>query len=194
MVTRYASKLAAAWQKAYERFLKIRGTPQEIALGFALGLFVGMSPYLGFQMAIAIFLAALFEWNKIAAAVGVWISNPVTIPLIYPLTYLVGAKVMGMQEVYHFPHAMDPAWILDMIRSTPEILSILTLGGILLGIPLAVGGYFFAYTTVNKYQEEIKRKLAERRALHKDKKQKKRSEKPRKIRNIVRKGSGRRKN
>ena len=29
-------------RKTYERFLKIRGTPKEIALGFALGLFVGM--------------------------------------------------------------------------------------------------------------------------------------------------------
>ncbi|MDZ7777337.1 MAG: DUF2062 domain-containing protein [Bacteroidales bacterium] len=73
MVTRYGSKLAQAYKKAYERFLRIRGTPQEIALGFALGLFVGMSPFLGFHMAIAVFLAALFEWNKISAAVGVWI-------------------------------------------------------------------------------------------------------------------------
>ena len=31
-------------QMPYKRFLKIRGEPREIALGFALGLFVGMTP------------------------------------------------------------------------------------------------------------------------------------------------------
>ncbi|MCF8049945.1 MAG: DUF2062 domain-containing protein [Desulfobacterales bacterium] len=193
MVTRYGSKLAQAWKKAYERFLRIRGTPQEIALGFALGLFVGMSPFLGFHMAIAVFLAALFEWNKIAAAVGVWISNPFTIPLIYPLTYLLGARVLGMNEVFFFPQSMDMDWILEMIRSAPETISILTLGGIIIGVPLGVVGYFFAYVAVNKYQAEIKQKLAERKALRKEKIRKKRAEKPRKIRNIIRKGASRRK-
>ncbi len=194
MVARYSSKLAAARQKAYERFLRIHGTPQEIALGFALGLFVGMSPFLGFHMAIAVFLAALFEWNKVSAAVGVWISNPLTVPVIYPLTYLVGAKLLGSEKIYRFPQTMDMDYILHMIRSAPEIISTLTLGGIIFGIPLGVAGYLFAYVAVKKYQTEIKQKLAERRALRKEKIRKKRAEKPRKIRNIVRKASTRRKN
>ena len=192
MVTRYGSKLAQAWKKAYERFLRIRGTPQEIALGFALGLFVGMSPFLGFHMAIAVFFAALFEWNKISAAVGVWISNPLTVPFIYPLTYLLGARVLGKDEVFHFPHSMDMDWILEMIRSAPETISILTLGGIIIGVPLGVIGYFFAYAAVNNYRSDIKRRLGEHRALRKEKIRKKRAEKPRKIRNIVRKGASRR--
>jgi uncharacterized protein (DUF2062 family) len=77
--------------KTYERFLKIRGTPREIGLGFAIGLFVGMSPTMGFQMAIAVFLAAVFKWNKISAAAAVWITNPVTAPIIYGVTYFIGA-------------------------------------------------------------------------------------------------------
>ncbi len=194
MVTRYGSKLAEAWQKGYARFLKIRGTPREVALGFALGVFVGMSPFLGFQMAIAVFFAALVQWNKLSAAVGVWISNPLTAPLIYPVTYYVGAKAVGLRQAYPLPEAMDVSWILHMLRHTPEIISIMTLGGVLLGIPLGVAGYFFAYTAVNKYQQEIRQKLAERRALKKDKRRKKRAEKPRKIRNIVRKSNARRKN
>ena len=194
MVTEYGSKLAAAWQKGYERFLKIRGTPREIALGFALGLFIGMSPFLGFQMAIAVFFAALFQWNKISSAVGVWISNPITVPIIYPVTYLLGAKVVGVEELHPFPKTMDMSWILEMLRSTPEIISLMTLGGILIGVPLAVAGYVFAFTAVNKYQEDIKRRIAERRAARREKIRKKRAEKPRKIRNIIRRPNPRRKN
>ncbi len=51
-------------RKPYDRFLKIKGDPREIALGMALGLFVGMSPFMGIQMAVAVFLAAIFKWNK----------------------------------------------------------------------------------------------------------------------------------
>ena len=40
-------------KKAYSRFVKIRGNPREIALGFALGLFVGMSPFMGAHTIIA---------------------------------------------------------------------------------------------------------------------------------------------
>ena len=47
-----------SWKKTYSRFLKIRGNPKEIALGFALGLFVGMSPFMGAHTIIAVFLAA----------------------------------------------------------------------------------------------------------------------------------------
>jgi len=57
-----------------------------------------------------------------------------------------------------------------------------------------VTGYFFAFTAVNKYQEDIKRRLAERRAQKKEARRKKPAEKPRKIRNIVKKANPRRKN
>ena len=52
-------KMADTLKRGYERFLKIRGDPREIALGFALGLFIGMTPFMGFHTASAVFLAAL---------------------------------------------------------------------------------------------------------------------------------------
>jgi hypothetical protein len=36
----------------------------------------------------------------------------------------------------------------------------MSVGGILLGIPLAVTGYYFAYTVVSRYQEKRKKKLS----------------------------------
>jgi uncharacterized protein (DUF2062 family) len=57
--------------KAYERFIKIRGHPREIALGFALGIFIGMTPTMGVQTPLAVFLAALFKWSKLSAGFGV---------------------------------------------------------------------------------------------------------------------------
>jgi hypothetical protein len=54
---------------------------------------------MGFQTATAVFFAALFKWNKFSGAAGVWITNSVTAPFIYGMTYLVGAKMLGVGKV-----------------------------------------------------------------------------------------------
>lgn len=170
----------ALLKKAYERLIKIRGNPREIALGFALGLFVGMSPTMGFQTAIAIFFAALFKWNKISAAIAVWISNPLTAPVLYGMTYYVGAAVFGIANGTHHTAHLGDATLTEMILKAPEIFWVLTLGGVVVGVPVAVAGYFFAFTAVNRYREDIARKLAERKARRAVKKQGKRRKKIRK--------------
>lgn len=87
------------------RFLRLRGKPDEIAKGFSLGIFIGMTPTLGFQMIIAVFMAMLLRENKIAAAVGVWISNPVTAPFIYAAEYETGRFILDMPHI-HFPEQL----------------------------------------------------------------------------------------
>ena len=173
------------WRKAYRRFLKIRGHPREISLGFALGLFVGMSPFMGLHTAIAVLLAALFKWNKFSAALAVWISNPFSAPVIYGLTYIVGAKVLAYENSYTLPPQFDLDALLDIIRSAPDIIGVLIMGGVVTGIPLAVAGYFGAYFAIYEYRKnlqprlkiekatDIARKLKDRRAKRKRRKKKK---------------------
>jgi uncharacterized protein (DUF2062 family) len=90
------------------RFARLNGTPDDIAKGMALGIFIGMTPTLGFQMAIAIFLAWLLRENKIAAAAGVWITNPVTAPFIYALEYETGRVLLQMPR-FHLPTELSYA-------------------------------------------------------------------------------------
>jgi len=173
-------RLRAAWQKIYERILKIRGEPREIALGMALGLFVAVSPTMGFQMVIAIFFATLFKWNKIASALGVWLTNPLTAPFIYGLTYLVGSFLIGLPGGNHDVTQTMPLSRIDvMLDKAPHILLALTLGGVIVGLPLAIGGYFFTYTAVSRYRTQIKEKLA----LQKAKREERRESKHRRKRN-----------
>ncbi len=147
------------WRKAYQRFLKIRGHPREISLGFALGLFVGMSPFMGLHTAIAVLLAALFKWNKFSAALAVWISNPFTAPVIYGLTYLIGAKALAYENSYALPQHFDLDALLDIIRSAPEIIWVFVIGGVVTGIPLAIAGYFGAYFAIFEYRKNLRPKL-----------------------------------
>ena len=152
--------LLASVQKTYERFLKIRGHPREIALGFALGLFVGMTPFMGLHTIAAVAVAALFKWNKISAAISVWITNAVTAPLIYGITYLVGARLMGIEKAFNLKEINSLSAVFDLILKTPEIVWAMIVGGVVIGLPLAIIGYYFAFSITSRYQEEIKAKIA----------------------------------
>ena len=152
-------------RRLYERFVKIRGRPREIALGFSLGLFIGMTPTMGIQMPIAVFIAAIFKWSKISAAFGVWITNPFTAPFVYGLTYIVGAKLLNLKAALTLPNDFSWDLLKELISNAPLILSALTVGGIIVGLPLAVAGYFLSYGAINQYQQKVKQKLAARKAL-----------------------------
>ncbi len=150
-------------RKAYERFLKIRGEPREIALGLALGIFIGMLPVLGLQTVSAIFFASLLKWNKISAALGTLISNPLTIPPLYALTYFVGNKLMGLRQGLPRFTTSGVETLIDMVQKTPEIILALFIGGFLLGLPAALVGYFLSYEALKRYQSRIREKLSRQR-------------------------------
>ena len=153
-----------ALRRLYERFVRIRGQPREIALGFALGVFVGLTPTMGIQMPIAVFLAAIIKWSKISAAFGVWITNPITAPFIYAATYFVGANLLGLETAMNLSEELNWDLIKDMLSNAPLIFGALTVGGILLGLPLAVLGYYLAFAAVNQYQQRVKKKVAAQKA------------------------------
>ncbi len=157
----------------YQRFIKIHGTPREIALGFALGLFIGASPTVGFQIIIAVFLAAVFQWNKITAGMGVWITNPLTAPFIYSGTYLLGSKILGLDNQFIFADGFTLSALVQMIKEAPNIFAALTVGGIIVGLPLAAAGYYIIFSLVKKYQDDLKKALEKQKLKLAERKQQK---------------------
>ncbi|MFZ7126802.1 MAG: DUF2062 domain-containing protein [Desulfobacterales bacterium] len=146
-------------RNAYARFLKIRGNPKEIAYGFALGVLIGFTPFMGLHMAIAIFLAALFKWNKLAAGISVWVSNPLSAPILYGITYITGAKILGRSTVYSLPVEFDIDTLIALMKLGPEILWTLLVGGVVVGLPLSVVAYFLVYGAIVEYRKSIRAKI-----------------------------------
>jgi uncharacterized protein (DUF2062 family) len=144
----------------YQRFIRIRGNPREIALGLALGLFIGFSPTMGAQIVMAVFLASFLKWNKFAAAIGVQITNPLTAPVIYGFTYWLGAKLMGVQKPFGLTLTVDWCSIVNMIDQAPRIFLSLIIGGGIVGVPAAMIGYIICFAIVDRYQRTLKAKVA----------------------------------
>lgn len=119
------------------RLLRLRGTADEIAKGLALGVFIGMTPTFGVQMIIAIFVAILLRENKVAAAIGVWVTNPLTAPFIYTLGYETGRLLLGMDRLhlireFNYQALKSFGW---------DLFLPLTVGGFVLGILCGVITY-----------------------------------------------------
>ncbi len=119
------------------RLVRLRAEPDAIARGMALGLFVGMTPTFGIQMFLALFFAFLFRQNKIAALIGVWITNPFTAPFIYGLEYEVGRIFLSMPR----PHAPLQFTLEALTELGWQFAAPLSLGSLVLGIPFSLIGY-----------------------------------------------------
>ncbi|MEB3232014.1 MAG: DUF2062 domain-containing protein [Leptolyngbyaceae bacterium] len=79
----------------YLRFVRMRGSADAIARGFAVGVFAGCFPLFGLQTIIGIALATIFKGNKLMAAAGTWVSNPLTYIPIYYFNFWVGQQLLA---------------------------------------------------------------------------------------------------
>jgi uncharacterized protein (DUF2062 family) len=91
----YWKKIKKHFCSLLEKIKKLQGNPHYIALGMAIGVFVGITPTIPFHTALAIALAFVLRGSKPAAAIGVWVANPLTIPLFYYGGYKVGDFLWG---------------------------------------------------------------------------------------------------
>jgi uncharacterized protein (DUF2062 family) len=84
-------------------FFRLRGSPEAVAGGFGLGIFIALTPTVGAQVLLALTLATLLKLNRVAAVVPVWITNPVTIPPLFTFNYWLGSLIWpgpGVGDVY----------------------------------------------------------------------------------------------
>ena len=121
----------------YHELLLSHATPVDVAHGFALGLFITMTPTLGFHTILAIALAALFRRNKIAAIIGAWINNPFTLFPIYYYTYRLGLWILNKP-----PHRLRPESLKDMFHLSRGIIVPLWIGGLVVGLISSIIGYY----------------------------------------------------
>lgn len=77
------------------RVSRLSGSPHAIALGFASGAFASFTPFMGFHFIIGFLVAFITRGNLLASALGTFIGNPLTFPLIWFSTYTLGSYLLG---------------------------------------------------------------------------------------------------
>lgn len=107
-----------------------------LAGGIALGLFIGLTPTVGFQTPLILLGAMGFRVNFPLAFLALWISNPLTTPLLYWGFNRLGALVLRE----HFPAELL-ANLAPYMQVFIQQSTYLWLGSLILAIPVAVLSY-----------------------------------------------------
>src|SRR5215210_1136622 len=76
-----------------DALLHINDSPERTAAAFALGVFIGFSPFLGFHTLIGILLAFVLNLNRVAVLIGVYSNLPWIIAGYYAFTTMLGAAL-----------------------------------------------------------------------------------------------------
>ena len=129
-------------QKVKDLVVKIltsHSSKMEVADGLALGMFIGFLPIMGFQMVVSVFVATLIRKCEIAAALAVWVTNPVTFIPIYLFNYWVGLFLypsgLEFDEVKLAFETLDVELILGM---GADVLIPLWIGSCVVGLVMAI--------------------------------------------------------
>jgi uncharacterized protein len=158
----------------YLRLTRQRGTPHDLSLSVAIGIFFGFLVPL-FQMFLAVFVAWTFRVNKVVAAGCTWISNPLTYPLIFPVNIYIGSFFIDSEfdwdKLNSFTFSSlfkDFKQVLYFFLSDGMLMFMI--GGGILGIIVALLSYVSVFYSITKHQKEKAARFIKRRQALKEKK------------------------
>ncbi|MEG1979192.1 MAG: DUF2062 domain-containing protein [Victivallaceae bacterium] len=158
----------------YYKMLQNSSNPRYNALGVALGLFVGFFIPFGLQIAALIPLLYFIKASKSLAVAFTFVTNQLTILIIYPFQCLIGSYLIGRplswtQLCHDFTGVIEADGIRESFHRLfalgGEIGAGFFIGGFLLGVISAVPGYFITLRIIKRHRE---RKLAKRQLQHKE--------------------------
>ena len=155
----------AYFRDKFRSIFQIKEPPHRIALSFALGVFMGMSPLLGLHYIGGVLLAMLFRLNKLVAIIGISVNNPWTIVPISTFCVWIGAKLLGIKQVLP-----EVDWgsislssivmqftslenLTNLIKELWPLLAAFFAGSFLICTLAAIVSYFIMLEMVNRYRK-----------------------------------------
>ena len=168
------------WRERVVPLLRSKDSPERLALGAAIGTFVGLTPTVGVQMAMVVLVAATpkLKFNVPLACAMVWISNPLTmIPLYYGM-YWLGVLLLGRREMHFDKFEATVQALIDSIKNGESLLESawqgltgmfsigmhvavpMWIGGTVLGIISALPTYIIVLRVVRRRRAAISDKIA----------------------------------
>jgi uncharacterized protein (DUF2062 family) len=130
------------------RLLMLEDTPERIARAFALGVFLAFSPLIGLHVLLGFTVPLLFQLNRLAFLIGLFINNPWTLVPIYAAGTYLGGLLTGFPTGLTMPSLeWDSFWSAYFWRSIASqwhILKPMVLGSFILSILFSAISYFSA--------------------------------------------------
>lgn len=142
----------------YLRLVRVGGDPVHVALGFSLGVFLGVFPTFGIGIPIALVLASFLRWNRVSAVLGTLVMNPLTTPFFWSLSGAVGAGIF-QTDAHKVLRQVENG---ERFRSLTTAAVIYLVGNTVVALAVAVVAYFAALRAVTLYRRKRHERWARR--------------------------------
>ncbi|PCJ57803.1 MAG: hypothetical protein COA79_15070 [Planctomycetota bacterium] len=189
MINRYfyfnfLRKTYVVCRKKSRQILGLDDSPESIARGVAIGLFIAFTPTIPLQMVLSILFAFILKANKTAAIVPAWVTNPLTAPPIFYLEYITGAYILRYDllskedflkyanKVFEFS-LFQPSELYQQVaelfkESWGQLGYPMIVGSMIWAIIISISFYFITLKTVIKRRKRKEEKKRLRRAAKQD--------------------------
>lgn len=137
--------------------LHIEDSPERTAAAFALGVFFGFSPFLGFHTLLGILAAFLLNMNRVAVLMGVYSNLPWFLAPYYAIATMVGSELTGKRPPQDFRLQLGRLFELSLFHEDfwhrllvvmKPLLWPYTVGSMLCAMVLAAAAYHLALAFV----------------------------------------------
>ena len=145
-------RVASGFLQRLRRLLHLDDTPHRAALAFAIGVFIGWSPALGFHILIALAVALALGLNRVAIVAGTFVNNPWTFVPIYTLSAWVGGHVTGSDaEIPRLQGGLSWGQVGAILEQCRPWIGPLMVGTLVMGIASALLAYVGALSLLRSY-------------------------------------------
>ena len=124
------------------RLSRITGGRRAIARGFACGVAVSFSPFIGLHFVLSGIAARAIQGSVVAALIGTAVGNPWTFPFIWSASFSLGSTIIDPHEQNAFSFDKDFDWA-TLINNPLDIFFPMLIGA----IPLMLIFWPIAYFT-----------------------------------------------
>jgi hypothetical protein len=130
-----------------------KDSPDQIAGGVALGLFIAFAVPPGLQLATALSVSVLLRVNAMAAGAMVFVSNPLTMPIIYPFAAYLGSLITGIPIRGAYPTSDRGFWVLaSNLWLHGQVMVLVMTGCLTIGAVASVFGFYGSRAFVVSYR------------------------------------------
>jgi uncharacterized protein len=152
----------------YLRFIRLKGDPEFLARGVAIGFFIGLTPTIPLHTILTLFFAFILRGSKLAAILaGVVISNPFTFFFQYYWYWRLGSWLTGSdlswERINMVAARINPGMgfgetLACLGKLSQETIAVMLVGGFAIAAPVAVIGYLLSV----RFFTELQRRRQER--------------------------------
>lgn len=165
-------KLERIGKYYYRRVQRLKGNPHALAGGFAIGVFIGITPTIPLHTVGIIALTLLTRTSTVAGILSSWlVCNPLTYFPIYYFSLVIGNmatpyhlnwdKIKTTLDILLSPESLSHS-IQTIMGLGYEAMAVLLVGGCILALPFTIVSYYLAL----RFFIAIKQKRREKRILH----------------------------